>query len=345
MISKVEILKEKILGDIKSGRLIPGSSLPSRHQFMKRYGCARGSIDVAIADLTKGGYVFSRQGKGTFVADRKERVHVDKVFLIGDFTHSSMPDNSWASSPLASEIQRHAPCFVFHRDEVNIRLGQIVHPGSAVIWIRPTYSELMVMDYIAKAGIPQLLIGRNFGNYDHIRTDAEAGIRTGLEWLTEKAGKDITYVSEENNPDLPYIAERHIAFYELCVDMELSLSRDRLFVRNFKDDLGGRLGEVTKALFEGESCPRAVYLSFIAAALPFVTLAESKGFQPGKDFHLLLFDQDVWLKEREGIGMIRQNWKVMNDLALEWTLQRIGGAKEEFKRKVEPEFITKEREL
>lgn len=339
MIPKIEILKEKILSDICSGRIQPGSPLPSRHQFMRRYGCARGSIDKAIANLVESGYVYSRQGKGTFVADVKGGKGAEKFYVVGNFSHSGSAERSWTSSPLASEIQRHAACYVFHCEEIKINLGRIVHPSSAVIWIRPSYSELMVMNYLAHAGIPQLLIGRSFGNYDHVCTDAGSGIKQGLEWLIREAGRELVYISEENNPDLPFIAERHIAFYESCVDLDIRLRKEWLHIKPFRD-MGKELNQIVQVLFGGRKKPEAIFLSFIAAALPFVTLLESKGYKPGEDFRMLLFDQELWLKGRCGIGMICQNWQAMDHLALEWALGKIKGDGKEYKKKVKPEFIT-----
>jgi hypothetical protein len=339
MISKVEILKEKILSDIKSGRLSSGSPLPSRHQFMTRYGCARGSIDSAIADLAKGGYVYSRQGKGTFVADLKAGKGAEKFYVVGHFSHTGSAERSWTSSPLASDIQRYADCYVFHREEMKINLGKIIHPSSAVIWVRPSYSDYMLMNYLEHAGVPQLLVGRNFGSYDHVRTDARAGIEQGLEWLVEEAGKELVYISESNNPDLPFIAERHIAFYESCVDLGIQLCKEWLHIKPF-NDMGLELNQIVDSIFGGPKKPKAIFLSFIAAALPLVTLVESKGYKLGEDFKMLLFDQELWLKERAGIGMIRQDWKTMDRLALEWALGKIKGDKKEYKKKVKPEFIT-----
>ena len=55
------------------------------------------------------------------------------------------------------------------------------------------------------------------------------GIRKGLEWLVGNAGREVVFITPENNPDSPYIAERQIAFYELAVEMGLKLDKDRIF--------------------------------------------------------------------------------------------------------------------
>ncbi|OGV53665.1 MAG: hypothetical protein A2017_03680 [Lentisphaerae bacterium GWF2_44_16] len=339
MLSKVDIIKEKILNDIKTGRMKPGSALPSRHQFMRRFGCARGSIDAAINELSRGGFLYSRQGSGTFVAEKSAAKSISEVFLIGDFDYTRSMGLPMQSGNLAAEIQRHLPCYVYHRNDVNVNLGKIMRPGSAVIWVRPSYNELMVMQYIEKAGIPQLLIGRNFGNFDHIRTDAKEGIKEGLEWLKRQGGSELSFIAVENNPDYPYIAERQIAFYESTAELDMKVRADWLFIMPFRN-ISEDVNRIAEKLFTKKRLPRFVFLTFIGAAMPLITLAESRGYLPGRDFHILIFDDVQNFYGRKGIGMLRQRWEEMDDMALEWVLQyRKGAAERVFQKKIKPDFI------
>lgn len=339
MFSKVEAIKEKILNEIRIGRFKPGTLIPSRHQLMKKYSCARGSIDAAISDLTRSGILFSHQGKGTFVAAKDAADGLKQVFIVGDYTQT-IRDDAWRSTPLAADIQQHLPCMHVHRNDINTNLQKVASPGNAVIWIRPSYSELRVMDYLSAAGIPQLLIGRNFGDYDHVRTDAEAGISTGLEWLVRKAGKEIIYISEVNNPDKPFIAERHLAFYSKAIEMDIPLSQENIFIRDFvNSNMGQTIGQIAEDLLARPKFPKAIFISFIAAVTPFVTFMEARGKFTGKDYHLLFFDQDMWIAQHDGVAMIKQDWRKMDEVAGEWVELQIKGKKEKFQKKIKPEFI------
>ena len=55
-----------------------------------------------------------------------------------------------------------------------------------------------------------------------------------------------------------------------------------------------------------------------------------------------MFDQDMWLIKHDGIGMIRQDWGKMDEVAAEWIAQQVKGKKEKFQKKIKPEFIVKE---
>jgi|GEM_PF-2773077 len=67
---KQETVRDYLLDDIRSGVLKPGDKLYSRSVFMKKFNCARGTIDQAIQSLIKAGALTSEKGKGTFVAIR-----------------------------------------------------------------------------------------------------------------------------------------------------------------------------------------------------------------------------------------------------------------------------------
>ena len=233
MFSKVELLKAKILDEIKSGKIGKSDPIPSRFSLMHRYSFSRGTVDRAMMELAREGFLYSRQGAGTFVADVSTTDKISEVYLAGNYSLRSYTDLETAH--LASEIQKHLPCYLYNVNDIKTSLGKIAKPGKAVIWMRPSYEQLMSMKYLAAAGASQLLIGRTYGDFDHVTTDAYAGIRQGLAWLMEKGCRRIAFVSQENNPDSPYIAERQIAFYEIAFEMGLKLDMGLVFKRNFAD--------------------------------------------------------------------------------------------------------------
>lgn len=54
---------------IAAGRVQPGSRLPSSRSFAENLGLSRNTVNTALAQLTTDGFVRSRPGSGTFVAD------------------------------------------------------------------------------------------------------------------------------------------------------------------------------------------------------------------------------------------------------------------------------------
>ena len=68
-------LHRRIHADIErgilSGELRPGDRIPFEHELMARYGCARMTVNKAIARLAEAGLIVRRRRAGSFVAQPK----------------------------------------------------------------------------------------------------------------------------------------------------------------------------------------------------------------------------------------------------------------------------------
>ena len=67
---KYERVKLAIIDDIEQGRFPPGSLVPSEAELLERFEVSRPTLVRSFQDLVREGWVYRRQGKGTFVADR-----------------------------------------------------------------------------------------------------------------------------------------------------------------------------------------------------------------------------------------------------------------------------------
>ena len=63
------LLREKIL----SGAFAAGSKLPTESELIRQYGVGRVTVRQALATLAEDGLIERRQGRGTFVTERKTR--------------------------------------------------------------------------------------------------------------------------------------------------------------------------------------------------------------------------------------------------------------------------------
>lgn len=63
-------LRDQIAADISTGRLAPGTRLPSERTLSEQYQCSRLTVRQALADLEEAGLLVRRRGSGTFVADQ-----------------------------------------------------------------------------------------------------------------------------------------------------------------------------------------------------------------------------------------------------------------------------------
>ncbi|MDP3387335.1 MAG: GntR family transcriptional regulator [Eubacteriales bacterium] len=65
-------IKDYIIENIKRGNYKPGGKVPSEKELGELFNVSRITATTAIRDLVGDGIVFRIQGKGTFVADKKE---------------------------------------------------------------------------------------------------------------------------------------------------------------------------------------------------------------------------------------------------------------------------------
>lgn len=59
---------DRILARIRSGEYPADTKIPVEHEFVREFGVSRITINRAMQDLTRDGFVWRRQGAGTFVA-------------------------------------------------------------------------------------------------------------------------------------------------------------------------------------------------------------------------------------------------------------------------------------
>jgi len=333
-LSKIDIIKEKILRDIQSGLLKPGDKLYSRHQFMHRYKCSRDSIDKAIYELGRNGILYSRQGSGTFVTEKQaSNCEFSKIYLISEFTHMT----AFSPGSLAAEIQHYVDCSLCRPGDVNITLHKIAGVANAVIWERPDYSQMMIMDYLRNAGVAQLIIHRIYDDYDYVSTDSQNGIKEGLEWLTSHAGKTIAYISSKTQTIYPYIAERQLEFYELALRMGLRVIPDKIFNDSERYNCGYKdIEKIANALFDIKEPVKGIYLDNFLMAEPLIAMAETRCMLPGRDFYMLIFDFEKSLVGIPGVAMIRQNVEGFNDKVIKWILQK---SRKPLREKILPTLI------
>ena len=84
---------EALRAEIRSGRVPPGSQLPSYEALMRKYGVSVTVVRSAVRELKTEGLVYTHQGKGAFVRDPLPEPGVPPV--ISPATHSAL---SWLRS-------------------------------------------------------------------------------------------------------------------------------------------------------------------------------------------------------------------------------------------------------
>ena len=316
--NKSRMLQDMILSEIRLGRLRNGDRIPSRNQLCKKYNCSRNTVERAVQALKKHGYLASNQGGGTYVNNAGgESRKIRRLFIIsGSFPE--LNDRSLREI-FFPEVASDIPVHRLREHEVLKQLDALCSPDSAVIWVMPGIESIPMMDHLERRGIPQLLINRNYKEFNCASTDTKNSIREGLSWLLIEAGRDIALVSPDATLEAPYIAERLIAFYESAAELGAKLRSDTIFMRRFKD-IPTEMSEVGNRLFAAKKPPRGIVVLHSALTLSLVTCARLYGMLPGKDFFLLTYDEIPELATYPGVAMMRQQLEKMFRESQRWLL-------------------------
>ncbi|MDD5697785.1 MAG: GntR family transcriptional regulator [Victivallaceae bacterium] len=337
MLSKVEIIKSKLIANIKDGIFRVGESITSRNKLCRKYNYSRTTVDRAIRELTASGYLGSCQGSRTYVISDKPIERPQRLFVISSF--AGLHSGEAVRDLFFPKIEFKIPLIGLLEEAVANNLNRLCQPGVAVIWITPCMESIHLMDYLAKTGVPQILINRKYADYDYVATDAKNSIKEGLSWLMIEAGRDIAFISYRASTDKPYLYERIIAFYESCVELGAHLNPDAVFSRDFSD-IPSEIAEVGQALFAGGKPPKGIFVMHQALTLPLVTVAQTYGFIPGRDYKLLTFDYIKELGNYAGIAMLKQQLEQLYHEAVRWLADNPAKPHEPFKKEIKTELIT-----
>ena len=71
---KHERISATLAGEISAGHLRPGAQLPGEVTLARRFGVSRTTVRAALAELSRGGLITTRTGKGSFVQSRAPRI-------------------------------------------------------------------------------------------------------------------------------------------------------------------------------------------------------------------------------------------------------------------------------
>ncbi|WP_225732242.1 MULTISPECIES: GntR family transcriptional regulator [unclassified Nocardia] len=169
-----DVLRASIL----TGKLSPGSKLPSNAELTDQYGISKVTAQRAIEALKEAGLVVSRQGSGVFVRERTERPvglrpHVERAFsapqVTIDFAGFSGETLHGAISEPLDKIRdgRYRP------DTIHVRM---LVPDPSVPWTLPARVEDMADSPAFRKRAARIMERHTFAVVDEVRELAELGL-------------------------------------------------------------------------------------------------------------------------------------------------------------------------
>ena len=319
-------LENQLLNEIRSNKYPPGKLIPSRNSLAKKFDCSRTTVERAIANLTRNGYLEARKGSGTFVRSSSGlSVPIQTVWLVevGNLVDSWTSSSRILNRPLdiKMEVMR------IQYEDIAAKFDRLARPGNAVIWVVPDVSHIFTMNLLRERGVPQLLINRHYEGFDCVYTDSKASLREGLAWLMGESGNQLALVTLPVGEHTPYYVDRLLAFYPLCFELGAKIRSEHLI--ELKGNPLETASEAANMLFGTPHAPKGIFLTDYRFALPLVVIARSMKIEPSRDFKILAFDFNPDLEHVQGIGMMIQNYTRFGMEAVRW-LERLNSGEQKY---------------
>lgn len=199
-------VKEQIKADILSGIYKPYEKIPSDKDFAKKLGVSRLTLEYALEELAKEGYVIRIKGKGTFVAPRileqsftiafvapnLKNPFIAEVFMgIEDSVRKNGLELIYVNSMEDSETEILS---IQNLVEKGIK-GLLLYPSDDLISKENIFEKLL-----KKLKIPVVLVDRYFPNLslDFVVSDNKNGGYQITKYLIELGHKNIAFICSSN---------------------------------------------------------------------------------------------------------------------------------------------------
>lgn len=320
MANRTEDVIHYIMHEIRSGNCPAGSRISSQMVLTRKLNCSRTTVERGIARLISAGVLESRRGSGTFVCDQPRTSTVAEVTVItGAVDHSLR--TSFVDMFLNLDTGE-LPIRWITEETALTNISDFKRRRTAVISYMPDPPQLMLLEELKSLNVPVLIINRTFEGFDYVATDTEASLREGISWLLGKAGGNAAMISYIPNQNRPYLAERIICIYELCMEFGINLPPERIIKHNFAESAAASEAMIADLLFRNRKNPLAVILPNCELGKYCLNAAASCGKVCGKDFFLLSFDS-VYADGAQpaGTGALHQNYAQFRPRIEEWIRQ------------------------
>lgn len=238
-------VKEKLIEEIRS--LEPHTRLPSRTALAEKYNAARTTVERAISELIGEGYLYARDGSGTYVAenqpDPKNRSGMVSVGLvIPDIMHDTYPGILRGVEDVTSRHDIHLViCNTDNRvDKQSNYIRKLIDSGIHGIIIVPAIignTDLDLFKKVQEADIPIVFCNRGIDGVDapKVVSNNFYGAYIAVKHLIESGCRRIAYISrplystsyERYQGYTSALAEAQIPVADEYVIFEPSFATDR----------------------------------------------------------------------------------------------------------------------
>ncbi len=344
-------IAEEIKAKIRSGMLKVGDSIGSHSELTAQYGVSVITVKKALSDLIKEGYLYSRVGKGTFVASQSAAINLSRQKTLGlvlrDLTNpffsliahgaEKQADALNYNLILSSSIGR------MDKEETLIsRFQQMGVDGVIIASLSQTYRATNEIKRLHQSGFPYVLVSYiHEPDFWYVGTDHERGAYLAAEHLLKHNYKRIGYITGGKHNLLSKVRQKG---YECALkDYGRRLSKDLVFEIDEKKPRFDAGYEVGKNIAGLTKKPDALFVYSDAVALGAMRSLMDSGLEIPNDIALIGFD-DIERAQYADVPLttVHQPTEEIGAKAIEVLIERIEGKTPTVKTILQPSLVVRE---
>jgi DNA-binding LacI/PurR family transcriptional regulator len=299
-------IKEQLIKEIKL--LQPNDRLPARTELVKKYQVTRTTIDRAISELIGEGYLYSRDGSGTYVA-ANEAPHmatgnisnvVSWGVIVPDITRETYPGILRGVEDVAE--QHNINVVICNTDNESEKQANYINKlidanimGVIIVPALKGKTDLGSFQKLREKEIPLIFCNRGVGGVEapKVIPNTFYGGYLATRHLIERGYRRIAFVSR---PVYSITMERYQGYLGALLDAGLEINEDYVF---FDESFDCRTGyENTKRLLARTPRPDAIFANNDYTAEGAYDAIVEAGLQVGVDIGLVGYDNDSHICER-----------------------------------------------
>jgi GntR family transcriptional regulator, arabinose operon transcriptional repressor len=335
-------LYEQIENDIKEkierGELKPGQQIASQHDMAKEYNVSLITVKKALSDLVADGTLFTRQGKGTFVAEpfmKKVDLTAHKTIgvVLRDLKHPFFSLIIHSIEERASELGYNlllsSSSNNLEKEEAQINRFRDLNVDGIII--ASLSLQYRATDYIQKLhneNFPYIMVSYiHDPDYWYVGSDHEYGGYVATEQLIKLGYKNIGYLSAGKGNLLSEV--RKNGYYRALVENDILFDAKLVFYlgkEDYEQSVDRRLQgyEFGKIFKDLNRKPDALYVYSDLIALGFQQAMMEEGFKIPDDVALIGND-DLQVASFASVPLttIHQPYDKIGRLAVEIIQKRI----------------------
>jgi len=348
----VQIIKD-IKRKISSAKLKEGEQLKSHKLLAEEYGVSLITIKGALSTLIDERFLYSRVGKGTFVAPKDEKISngLNSVGLVLQDVKNPFFSQIAHTVEETAYIKNYSVLLSNSANQANKEEGQIEN------FIKMGVKGIIIASFAKEAHAPQIVRSLHEQNFPYmmvsftsdediwyVGSDNEQGAIMGTEHLISLGHTKIGYLNSPRNNALGMV--RQLGFEQALAKHGISFNPDfvlRTVNESIRQDFGAGV-TLANQFYEMQNKPTAFFSYNDLSAIGFIRRVTELGYSVPEDIAIVGFD-DIQQAEFAPIPLttIRQDVERIGQIAIDKLISRIEGKETpDHRTLITPELIIRD---